>query len=892
MKPPVFKIILAFLALTLSVSATEHPVLNELKKLGTQSSKYLKQQVTPHSTQTKPDLKGFQTQIAPILKESCYPCHGPDKQKGDLRLDELNPDLINGHDADYWLEVIEVLSNNEMPPEEKDVDISPQNRGKLIDWLSGQVLIASQVKRSQGGHTSFRRMTRYEYSYALQDLLHLPHDFSQNLPPETPSEDGFRNSSERLQMTSQQFSIYRDIARQALQAATIIGDAPTPTYFSMTMEKGGEQLINWAKERSDYFQERKKVLILDNAIDGNFKSLYQDAREQKNGDKFRSTRTHFYNKKTGKGWSYKIPYGFSPWSPVTELPTTPPDLQPHILIIPADNAHKIWLGNTLPDRGSIRIRFRAHQAIANNPDNPSVSLQFGHKPNNNSDSEYQVNAKQIAITAPPEKPEFYEWTIPLDALERNPYLRTASPEARPNPAEYFQITNSYQGENEENANVIIDYIEVIAPYKQQWPPASHLTIFPTQNKTLSETHQARTILTHFMPKAWRRPVTDDEITRKLKLFQTIRPAYNDFQETILEVIASILSSPHFIYISQSAHSPSDYELASRLSYFLWSSQPNQELLNLAKSGKIRDPHTLAAQAERMLADPRAHRFTKHFTDQWLNLDLLKQLEINKKTYPQFSPSTLKSMQQEPVAMFQDMLTHDHSIIDFIHSDHAYLDATLAHHYGISGIYGNHFRKVKLPPELKSTRGGLLTQPGLLAMNSDGNDSHPLKRGIWLLENILHDPPPPPPPAVPEIDLTDPNILKMTLKERMEDHRNDPACSSCHIKIDPWGIVFEEYDAVGLFRNNINGKPVDAQSYLVDKTKIVGINGLKSYLLENRQDQFARAMVHKLACYALGRPLNFSDHAQIEKITAQTRKNGDGLKTLILNIIKSDLFRNS
>lgn len=899
MKPSVFKIILTFLALTFTVSASENPALEEIKKLGTQSSIYLKKQTKIDPTQAKPDLIGFQKEIAPILKESCYVCHGPKKQKGDLRLDELDPDLVNGHDVDYWLEVIEVLSNNEMPPEDKDVEISSENRGKLIDWLSGQVLIASQVKRSQGGHTSFRRMTRYEYSYALQDLLHLPHDFSQNLPPETPSEDGFRNSSERLQMTSQQFSIYREIARQALQAATIPVNAlktkPKPTYFSMTMEKGGEEFLPWAKEKHDFFQEQKKKVALDNGISGGFKSLYSDAQDQQRGDKYRSSRTHFYNKETNKGWNYKIPYGFSLWDPV-EAPPTDPTIQPYVLVIPEGEEHKIWLGSSLPDRGSVRIRFRAHQSVENNPDHPSVSLQFGHKPNNNSDSEYQLDIKQIAIKAPPNKPEFYEWIVPLDALERNPYRGTADPNLRPNPAEYFQITNSYQGQNDDDANVIIDYIEVIAPFNQQWPPASHRAIFPPENDLISnnknETEKARTILTHFMPKAWRRPVTEQEISRKLKLFQTIRPAYNNCQETILEVIASILSSPHFIYISQSADSPTDYELASRLSYFLWSSQPDQELINLAKSGKIRDPQHLAAQAERMLTDPRSHRFTEHFTDQWLNLDLLKMLKVNQKTYPQFSSTTLKSMQQEPVAMFQDMITHDHSIIDFIHSDHAYLNATLASHYGIEDIYGNHFRKVKLPPEITPTRGGLLTQPGILAMNSDGNDSHPLKRGIWLLENILHDPPPPAPPAVPEIDLTDPNILKMTLKERMEDHRNKPACASCHIKIDPWGIAFEEYDAVGLWRSEVNGKPVDAQSYLVDKTKIVGIDGLKRYLLKNRQDQFTSAMVHKLACYALGRPLSFSDHSEIEKITTQTRKNGDGLKTLILNIIKSDLFKNS
>tara|TARA_B110000037_G_scaffold203203_1_gene246044 strand:- start:471 stop:1001 length:531 start_codon:yes stop_codon:yes gene_type:complete len=174
----------------------------------------------------------------------------------------------------------------------------------------------------------------------------------------------------------------------------------------------------------------------------------------------------------------------------------------------------------------------------------------------------------------------------------------------------------------------------------------------------------------------------------------------------------------------------------------------------------------------------------------------------------------------------------------------------------------------------------MTQAGLLAMNSDGKDSHPLKRSIWLLESLLHDPPPPPPPAVPEIDLTDPDILKMTLKERMEDHRSDPACMSCHAKIDPWGIAFENFDAVGSWRDDVNGKPVDATSVLFNNQKLDGIDGLKRFLLTNRQDQFCHAMTHKLTTYALGRPLSFSDRASIDEITSRLRNSGDRLGNLI------------
>jgi hypothetical protein len=239
-------------------------------------------------------------------------------------------------------------------------------------------------------------------------------------------------------------------------------------------------------------------------------------------------------------------------------------------------------------------------------------------------------------------------------------------------------------------------------------------------------------------------------------------------------------------------------------------------------------------------------------------------------------------------LFHEILQNDESVLNFIHADYTMANERLALHYGLPGIYGNHFRRVKL--DLNHRRGGLLTQAGLLAMNSDGTDSHPLKRGIWLLESLLNDPPPPPPPAVPEIDLADPEIAKLTLKERIEDHRNHAACMSCHAKIDPWGIAFENYDAVGRWRDQIKGKPVDATSLLFNNQKLNGMDGLKRFLLENRQDQFVRAMVHKMTTYALGRPLTFADHSRVDGITADVRKRGDGLATMILLVATSELFQ--
>ena len=250
-------------------------------------------------------------------------------------------------------------------------------------------------------------------------------------------------------------------------------------------------------------------------------------------------------------------------------------------------------------------------------------------------------------------------------------------------------------------------------------------------------------------------------------------------------------------------------------------------------------------------------------------------------------SLKEAMLEEPVAFFDEVLKHNHSIMDFVHSEYAIVNERLAAHYQIAQVYGPHFRRVPITPQMN--RGGLLTSAAIMTMNSDGKDSHPLKRGVWMLKRILDDPPPPPPPNVPEVDLTDPEILKMTLKERIANHRDKPACISCHSRIDPWGIAFENFDALGAYRTHIKNEPVDATSELFNRQTLAGVDGLKRYLLTERQDQFAEAMVHKLTAFALGRPLSFGDSADIDSLTAQFRQRDDGLGDLIQLIVSSKLF---
>ncbi|MCA9066649.1 MAG: DUF1592 domain-containing protein, partial [Planctomycetaceae bacterium] len=369
---------------------------------------------------------------------------------------------------------------------------------------------------------------------------------------------------------------------------------------------------------------------------------------------------------------------------------------------------------------------------------------------------------------------------------------------------------------------------------------------------------------------------------------------DDFQQAMVEVIATILSSPKFLYLVQedserAGEQLNQHELATRLSMFLWCSIPDAELMELANQNRLHDVAVLQEQVDRMLQDQRSGRFCNQFVHQWLGMQLLEYLKVDRKAYPGFNAALKEAMQKEPIAFFQEVLQQNHSVVDLLHSDYMMVNERLARHYGLNQVFGNEFRRVPLEPHHR--RGGLLTQAGFLAMNSDGKDSHPLKRGVWLLEKVLNDPPPPPPPAVPKIDLADPEIAKLTLKERIANHRDQAACRSCHMKIDPWGIAFENFDAVGSWRTEIAGHAVDASVELPGHQTLDGIEGLKAYLLLHRQDQFARALTEKLATFATGRPLTFADYAELDRMTAELRRRGDGLATLITILVSSDLFRN-
>ncbi len=844
-----------------------------------------------------------------MLKETCVQCHGPDHVEGNIRIDTLNPDLANGPDAHWWLEIQAVLSNGEMPPPDAE-KLRDSDRSKVVEWLADEIQRASKVRRATAGHSSFRRMTQYEYNYALQDLLGVPWNFAKDLPPESHSDDGFQNSSELLHMSVGQLESYRQIALNALRRVTVKGERPPVIHWGVSMKEAAER--EWPKQQ----QQLDKV-----------KEQFKDdlAKLEQEVDRltasFRQPYDRPYYRQLSSGKTVRAAWGYDgakfAFSPSAEEPKFPETFD-HVAVIPSGGNQEITveLGDTIPEEGIMRIRIRASKEATEETRVPSLQLEFGFQASNEGRAEIRVSTADTPITATADAPQIYEWDVPLGEIyPRNAFRGESKMGDLPSPSEYIRFINSSVPQGGHGA-IQIDYVQVLAPYSDEWPPRSHRQIFFDSEHREDEPVYAKEVLTQFMSRAWRRQLSDDEVQQKLKLFHSIRSQCDSFEDAMLEVLATVLSSPKFLYVvredveasepSAGPESPNrlatnrlatnrlatnrlatnrlaPYELATRLSLFLWCSVPDETLRMKASSGELADAASLRQEVDRMLKDPRAERFAEQFVHQWLDMQLLDFLTLKSA-----DPSLKESMQAEPVAFFHEVLRNNESVLNFIHADYMMADERLAVHCGLPEVRGNSFRRVALNDN--SHRGGLMTQAGLMAMNSNGTDSHPLKRGVWLLRCVLNDPPPPPPAAVPVIDLADPEIAKMTLKQRIENHRNQAACFSCHAKIDPWGIAFENYDALGRWRDEVNGTPVDASSLLFNQQELKGSDGLKRFLLQNRQDQFVRAMVHKLATFALGRPLTFSDHADIDTITANVRQQDDGLATMINWLVASDLFQ--
>jgi uncharacterized membrane protein/mono/diheme cytochrome c family protein len=438
--------------------------------------------------------------------------------------------------------------------------------------------------------------------------------------------------------------------------------------------------------------------------------------------------------------------------------------------------------------------------------------------------------------------------------------------------------------------VVIHSMELEAPYYEQWPPKSHTDIFFESTSKSNEALYAREVIRRFMERAFRRDVSEREVNFYHDFWKKNRIEFDNFQDSVKEVFVGILCSPNFLYILQpqedeALESTGESLLASQLSYFLWNQPPDAHLIELAANGTL--SQSLNSEIDRMIGDPKILNMIKAFAYEWLRIDRLDQINTDTDTYPDFNRFTKESMANETYHFIKQVLQEDLSIMHLIDSDFTMLNKYLADFYGIEGVEGSDFRKVQLPSD--SLRGGLLTQGAFLTGHSDGIQSHPIKRAVWLKEKILGEKPPPAPPNVPELDPDTPGFEKLSLKEQLELHRNKASCVDCHLKIDPYGVVFENFNATGSFIELIKNKPVDAATKLPDGTEVEGVEGIKQYILESRTDSFTEALVEHMFAYALGRILTFADEAEIEAIVAAVREEDYRFRSVVKQIVNSESF---
>ncbi len=415
---------------------------------------------------------------------------------------------------------------------------------------------------------------------------------------------------------------------------------------------------------------------------------------------------------------------------------------------------------------------------------------------------------------------------------------------------------------------------------------------PTGNQ--DEELCAEKILATLARRAYRRPITDKDLATLLGFYQSGR-RQGDFEAGIELALQRILVSPEFLFrierdpedaAPNTPYPISDLELASRLSFFLWSSIPDDSLLELAERGELRTPGVLEEQVRRMLGDRRSQALVSNFAGQWLYLRNVGTASPDLGEFPEFDENLRQAFQQEAELFFESMLREDHSVMDLLDADYTFLNERLARHYQIPNVYGSHFRRVTLKGE---ERRGLLGKGGILMVTSYANRTSPVLRGKWVLQNILGTPPPPPPDNVPDLEETGEEGRPLSMRERMEQHRANPTCATCHARMDPLGFALENFDAIGKWRDTEAGMPIDNSGVLPDGTPFHGPAGLRKVLLSRRQD-FVLNVTEKLLTYAQGRGVEYYDAPAIRKIMQEAAPSDHRLSSLILGIVRSTPFQ--
>ena len=462
----------------------------------------------------------------------------------------------------------------------------------------------------------------------------------------------------------------------------------------------------------------------------------------------------------------------------------------------------------------------------------------------------------------------------------------------------YKVVDAPDPKDRGDRNLLVEFFEVTGPLGQPELPSSHRRIIFQQPTETNRIETARTLLRAFARRAYRRPVSDAEVERLLRYVTLAQKQGESFERGIQLAVQAILTSPHFLFRVETDPKVTDdkkigllddYQLASRLSYFLWSSMPDEELFQCAERGELKDPVVLEKQARRMLKDVKARALADNFASQWLTLRNLDTFAPDPDHFPNFTDALRLAMRKETELFFQAIVREDRSIMDFLDARFTFLNEPLARHYGIKGVYGNEFRRVVFDAIQSEQRGGLLTQASVLTVTSNPTRTSPVKRGKWVLETIFGTPPPPPPPGVPELEETKKAITATTVRQRLEEHRKNPACASCHARMDGIGFGLENYDAVGAWRTRDGNSAVDSSGTLTSGESFQGATQLKT-ILKSKKNEFATALSAKLLTYALGRGLESYDKCVVQDIVKYATQRDYRFSALVIGVVQSDAFR--
>ncbi|HUY88175.1 MAG TPA: DUF1592 domain-containing protein [Pirellulales bacterium] len=777
---------------------------------------------------------GAAERVRPFLERHCYECHRGQMPKGELRLDRLKADFADADGRKRWRFVLQRVSAGEMPPEEKPRP-PKDDAERLTAWIAGRLEAAEAAERALHGRVVFRRLNRAEYENTVRDLLGVNVKLKDLLPLDS-SAHGFDNVGEALHVSSFLMDRYLEAAEAALDVA--IANRPQPPKINKRYSLTETHQVKHAGES-------------------------------------------VFRKLEGGGVAM---FASSAWQAVTLSPFYP------------------------PDRGPYRFRICASAVQSDKPVTYRVDaglMLMGTKP-------HLIGY----FDAPPGEPgagksalvEFIDELEPRNTIRILPYGLAAA-----------QTVNKAGADAYDGPGLAVDWVEVEGPLYDAWPPESHRRIFgdlrqapaPIYNRrdrveVVSDDPRAdaERVLRRFARRAFRRPVAEADLEPFVRLIEAKLAQGRSFEQAVRAGLTAVMVSPRFLYLDERPGKLDDFALASRLSYFLWSSMPDESLLALAEQGQLSQPEVLHAEVERLLNDPRAAAFTENFVGQWLGLRDIDFTEPSHLLYPEFDEMLKVSMVRETELFFAEVLQQDLSLTNFVASDFSMLNGRLARHYGIPGVEGWEFRKTPLPAG--SHRGGLLTMASVLKVTANGTSTSPVMRGAWVLDRILGAPPSPPPPNVSALE---PDIRgATTIREQLAKHRQLESCGSCHRRIDPPGFALESFDVIGGWRENYRttgngesvvvdgrrmpyhkGRAVDPADILPDGRAFANIDEFKQLLLAD-QDQIARALATKLLTYATGGAPVAADQAQVDAIIGKILEKNYGFRTLIHEIVASDLFR--